>query len=125
MSCRLAHLVALFTELFYMQVRFQLGGGGVTQTFFIRGCAILVLNIAPINPAALPGTLKNGTSLFTNIWKLPPPPPGGFSRLGLLRVEVWRINVLKSRLSRICDTFLHVLFTCTFIHSIVDVLTHL
>ena len=30
------------------------GGGGVTQTFFIRGCAILALNIAPINPAALP-----------------------------------------------------------------------
>ena len=29
-------------------------GGGVTQTFFIRGCAILALNIAPINPAALP-----------------------------------------------------------------------
>ena len=30
------------------------GGGGVTQTFFIRGCAILALNIAPRNPAALP-----------------------------------------------------------------------
>ena len=29
-------------------------GGGVTQTFFIRGCAILALNIAPINPAELP-----------------------------------------------------------------------
>ena len=29
-------------------------GREVTQTFFIRGCAILALNIAPINPAALP-----------------------------------------------------------------------
>ena len=29
-------------------------GGGVTQTFFIRGCAILALNIALIYPAALP-----------------------------------------------------------------------
>ena len=33
-------------------------GGGVNQTLFIRGCAILALNIAPINPAALP---KNDT----------------------------------------------------------------
>ena len=40
----------------------RLGGGGVTQTFFIRGCAILALNIAPINPAALPkkDTHKSG-----------------------------------------------------------------
>ena len=37
-------------------------GGGVTQTFSIRGCAILALNIAPINPAALPkkDTHKSG-----------------------------------------------------------------
>ena len=37
-------------------------GGGVTQTFFIRGCAILALNIAPINPATLPkkDTHKSG-----------------------------------------------------------------
>ena len=38
------------------------GGGGETQIFFIRGCAILALNIAPINPGALPkkGTHKSG-----------------------------------------------------------------
>ena len=36
--------------------------GGGTQTFFIPGRAILALNIAPINPAALPkkDTHKSG-----------------------------------------------------------------
>ena len=29
-------------------------GGGGNSNLFIRGCAILALNIAPINPAALP-----------------------------------------------------------------------
>ena len=38
------------------------GGGKVTQTFLCGGCAILALNIAPINPAALPkkDTHKSG-----------------------------------------------------------------
>ena len=38
------------------------GGGGGNSNLFIRGCAILALNIAPINPAALPkkDTHKSG-----------------------------------------------------------------
>ena len=37
-------------------------GGGGNSNLFIRGCAILALNIAPINPAALPkkDTHKSG-----------------------------------------------------------------
>ena len=36
------------------------GGGGGNSNFFIWGCAILAINIAPINPAALPKKDKYG-----------------------------------------------------------------
>ena len=69
MSCGPAHLVPLLTELFYMQVGFQL-------SWIIESGSVAV-------------------------------------------------RCLKSRFSRICHTFLYVLFACTFIHSIIDLLTHL
>ena len=53
--------MAARTNVTNIKKKAQLRGGG-NSNLFIRGCAILALNIAPVNPAALPkkDTHKSG-----------------------------------------------------------------